>query len=248
MRSTSRSAPPPSSPTELATRVFGELAGEAHVAPLILLTGSARDPESGAVASGVTVSGVDRRFFDLFARGGAASIDEEESSGEDVGESLLGRPSPGVIVNQALATELEVAAGDSILVAVERPGDAPRETLYGSSETSDVVRELRVEVTRVVPDRGLGRFSLATDQSLPFLAFLDLAAVQKALGQEGRANTLVVDLAEDGETADGGRGDGRRAERRRPSPPRCGARSPPRISGSRSRMATGGWRSRAATS
>ncbi|HEX2465559.1 MAG TPA: hypothetical protein VHR17_13130, partial [Thermoanaerobaculia bacterium] len=52
---------------ELATRVWSELAGEAHVAPLILLTGSARDPESGAVASGVTVSGVDRRFFDLFA-------------------------------------------------------------------------------------------------------------------------------------------------------------------------------------
>ncbi|HEX2465623.1 MAG TPA: ABC transporter permease, partial [Thermoanaerobaculia bacterium] len=179
---------------DLATGVWSELAGEAHVAPLILLTGSARDPESGAVASGVTVSGVDRRFFDLFAGGGADSIDEEGNLVEAVAEALLERPTPGVVVNQALATELEVAAGDSILVAVERPGDAPRETLYGSSETSDVVRELRVEVTRVVPDRGLGRFSLATDQSLPFLAFLDIAAAQKALAQEGRANTLVVDL------------------------------------------------------
>ncbi len=73
-----------------------------------------------------------------------------------------------------------------------------------------MVRELRVEVTRVVPDRGLGRFSLATDQSLPFLAFLDIAAVQKALAQESRANTLVVDLAsaEGEDDGDGGEQEG----------------------------------------
>jgi ABC-type lipoprotein release transport system permease subunit len=141
----------------------------------------------------VTVGGVDRRFFDLFAGGGADSIDEESNLVEDVASDLA---SGGVVINQALAGELQAEVGDTLLVAVERPGDAPRETLYGARETADVVRELRVAVARVVPDRGLGRFSLATDQSLPLLAFLDIGAVQKALGQEARANTLVVDLPE----------------------------------------------------
>ena len=241
--------------TDLATRVLAELAGEAHVAPLILLTGSARDPESGAVASGVTVSGVDRRFFDLFARGDADSIDEEGSSVEDVGGSLLGRPSPGVVVNQALASRARAsAAGDSILVAVERPGDAPRETLYGSSETSDVVRELRVEVTRVVPDRGLGRFSLATDQSLPFLAFLDIARGAEGAGAGGsgqHAGGGSRRRRRRGRRATTRRARARRARRsgktesessgrdRRCSRPRCSEHSRRRTSGSRSRTATG---------
>jgi ABC-type lipoprotein release transport system permease subunit len=189
---------------DLATRLWSELGGEGHTAPLALLTGSARRPGTGAAASGVTVGGVDRRFFDLFAAGAADSIDQEGNLTEDLAAEL---GAGGVVINQALAGELEAAAGDTILVAVERPGDAPRETLYGSGETSDVVRELRLEVARVVPDRGLGRFSLATDQSLPFLAFIDLAAVQKALGQEGRANTLVVDLPEPDEDAQDAEGE-----------------------------------------
>src|SRR5262245_13260004 len=69
---------------DLATRLFAELGGEAHVAPLILLTGSARRPDTGALASGVSVAGVDRRFFDLFAHGSADSIDEEGNEVEDV--------------------------------------------------------------------------------------------------------------------------------------------------------------------
>jgi len=204
--------------TELATRLFTELGGDAHVAPVLLFDGSARRVDGAAVASGVTVTGADRRFFDLFAGEAAESIDEDESradsggagarsrdggesnaaliAGRDLAAAAGGGAAGRVVVNTALASELGIAIGDTVLVAFERPGEAPRETLYASSETSDVVRELRLEVARVLPDRGLGRFSLATDQSLPLLAFVDLAAAQRALGQEGRANTLVADLPE----------------------------------------------------
>jgi ABC-type lipoprotein release transport system permease subunit len=177
---------------ELATRVFVELGGEGGVAPMILLDGSARSPRTNALASGVRVHGVDPRFFALFPGG-------EDGKGEAgrAGAAQPGQPA-GVVVNQALAAELGVTGGDALLLAVERRGAAPRETLYGSTETRDVVRELRVAVTRVLPDRGLGRFSLETDQSLPLLAFVDLGALQRALGQEGRANALVVDLPDDG--------------------------------------------------
>jgi hypothetical protein len=173
---------------ELASRVASELGGASSVVPIVLLSGSARQPESGALASGVGVQGVDRRFFALFP--GGAAVNGVAAAPATAPGSARG----GVLVNQALADELDVAPGDTILLAVERRGDAPRETLYGSGETSDVVRELRLTVTQVLPDRGLGRFSLEPDQTLPLLAFVDLASLQEALEEEGRANTLVVDL------------------------------------------------------
>jgi ABC-type lipoprotein release transport system permease subunit len=162
---------------ELATRLRGELGPvPSAVAPAILLRGSARRPETGALAAGVSVQGVGDDFFALFPSSGA-------------------RAAGGVVVNQALASELDVEVGDAVLIAVERPGDAPRETLYGSDETADVVRSLRLEVVRVLDDRGIGRFSLDADQTLPLLAFVDLAELQEALGWQGFVNTLLIDAA-----------------------------------------------------
>ena len=176
----------------LAARFGRELGEGARAAPAILLVGSARRPDTGALASGVSVAGVGDELIALFAGSPSAELLVELGSGAEAAGPRA-RP-PGVILNQALATELGAAAGDTVLLALERPGEAPRETLYGSGETSDVVRELRLVVLGVIDDRGLGRFSLAPDQSLPLLAFVDLETVQDALGQEGFANTLLLDL------------------------------------------------------
>ncbi|MDX1383531.1 MAG: hypothetical protein R3190_07810, partial [Thermoanaerobaculia bacterium] len=173
-------------PTFFRQALADELAAEAGaaveaVAAAIVMPGGARNPATGARASGLGVQGVDAGFAAVFP-----------------GAELALDPG-GVVVNEALARELGVAAGEALLLSLERPGEAPRDSLLGSTETGDVVRQLRLEVAAVVPDRGLGRFSLEAHQSLPLVAFVALDELQEALDQPGRANALLVAAPDDGE-------------------------------------------------
>jgi ABC-type lipoprotein release transport system permease subunit len=144
----------------------------------VLLPGSARNPATGSRASGLRVQGVGDDFRRVFP----AAVPTLEAL----------QASRSVVINEALQRELAVSVGEEILLAVEKPGDAPRETLLGSTETEDVVRQLRLRVGEVIADRGLGRFQLDPHQSLPLLAFVDLGVLQEALEQPERANTILV--------------------------------------------------------
>src|SRR5207302_2372715 len=50
-------------------------------------------------------------------------------------------------------------------------------------------------VRAVIPNQGLGRFSLNPNPATPRNAFVPLAVLQKQLQQEGRANALLADAA-----------------------------------------------------
>ena len=164
---------------DLAAQLESATEGAGSVVPAIIMPGGARNPSTGARASAVGVQGVGDGFDDLFD-GVELGLDEEGG---------------GVAINSALARELGLDVGDALLISLERPGEAPRETLLGSTETADVVRQLRLTVTRVLDDRGIGRFSLQAHQSLPLVAFTSLERLQDALGQPDRANALLVDEA-----------------------------------------------------
>ncbi|HVS15825.1 MAG TPA: FtsX-like permease family protein [Thermoanaerobaculia bacterium] len=159
----------------------------ARAVSAILLQGGAVAPDSGARSSRVNIQGVDEGFAALYADAvDALRLDREE-----------GQAFPSVVVNQALRDELGVEVGDQILLQLARPSDVPRESLLGSTEPSDLVQRLRVQVRAVLPDRGPGRFGLMPHQSLPFVAYVALADLQRALGQRGRVNALL--LAGDGD-------------------------------------------------
>lgn len=177
---------------DLAARLDRELDGATVSVATILTPGSVRRPGGGARASGVSIQGTNEAFLSLFpaSRAGDGSLAGGETS---PGEG--GATAPPVVINDALRRELEVEEGDSLLLSFERPAEAPRGTLLASPDTEDVVRELRVRLAGVVPDRGLGRFNLQPHQGLPLLAFVELDVLQEALGQAGRANTLLVNLS-----------------------------------------------------
>lgn len=162
-------------------------------APVILMQGAASSPDSGRRASRVGIQGVAAGFDELFA----------ESS-----EALQLEPSspavPPVVINEALAHELGVEVGQPLLLTLERPSEVPRELLVGDAEPSSVLRRLRGEVLRVLPDRGIGRFSLRPQQTTPLNVFVSLPVLQRALDQEDRVNAVLVGA--DGE--DGGEGAG----------------------------------------
>ena len=97
---------------------------------------------------------------------------------------------PSVVVNESLRKELNAQIGDAILLSFEQSDDIHRESLFGRAD--DAVQTIRLTLAGVLPDRGMGRFGLFARQTVPLNAYLSLPVLQKALGQRGRVNTLLV--------------------------------------------------------
>jgi putative ABC transport system permease protein len=154
----------------------------ARVAPAIVLRGTAVHADSRARAAGVEIYGVDPRFSRLHGANLSA---------------LQGTPDSGqlflpLIVNESLRRELGAQPGDAVLLSFERPGEVPRETLLGEKEVDDVLATRRFSLAQVLPDRGIGGFTLAARSSRPLTAFVPLADLQKALEREDRVNALFA--------------------------------------------------------
>ncbi len=153
-------------------------------APAILLNGSARHAATQALASGVQIQGIDARFAALFPQDGPALRDSLEPT--------AGQPFPSLVVSASLQRALGLELGDSVLLSLEQPSSTHRESLFGRRATGDIITTLRVMLTGVLPDSGAGRFGLRPHQHLPLNAYLDLQALQRALGQQDQVNALLI--------------------------------------------------------
>lgn len=169
--------------SELAADLSDESAFVKQAVPAILLGGSAVNANTRSRASRVQIQGIDHRFAALFKPG--------PGTGQP-GLFLPGKQNqvfPPVIINQSLQKELNARVGDPILLSFERPSDIHREFLFGREQT---VQTLRLTLTHVIPDRGMGRFGLWSHQGLPPNAFVSLPVLQKTLGQRGRVNAILA--------------------------------------------------------
>lgn len=156
---------------------------------LLLLQGAVLAPDTKTRAGSVGIQGVGPDFASLFPET----------------ELLLERQAQqrfsSVVINESLRAELGVEVGDPLVLSLARPSEVPREMLMGSTDPADVVQTVRLEVTQVLPNQGVGRFSVVPHQDLPQLAFVDLEVLQRALGQRERVNALVASRsAEDPES------------------------------------------------
>ncbi len=158
----------------------------------VIITGSAVHPRSKARASRVDILGIDISFLEFYEKDPALL---ETLTGYF--KKPQGKPFNAIVINEALQKELNVDVGEAVLLYLERKSDIHRESLFGRKETDDVVRTLRLTVTAVIPDNGMGRFSLRPNQALPLNAFVSLPVLQKALEQEGRVNGLFVSQNDD---------------------------------------------------
>jgi len=148
----------------------GALAG---AAPLIAVEGTVGDQASGRRASRVLVYGVDDRFWRFHGIAGVSG-----PAGRDA------------LVSQALATDIGAAAGNTVLVRIERPSAIPIESLHGRKE--DAGRTLRLDVRAVLGAADLGEFSLRPQQGVVRAVFVPLARIQQDLEMRGRVNTLLI--------------------------------------------------------
>lgn len=149
-------------------------------APAIVLRGSGTHPDSGSRASRIGIHGIDERFTDVF---GAEALDLERE---------VGQIFPSVVVNESLRRELNAEVGDAILLSFGRWSHVPRETLMGEKDPDAVLGSVRLILTGVLPDRGLGRFGLRPQQQSPLNAFVALQQLQRSLDLRGRINALFL--------------------------------------------------------
>lgn len=153
---------------QLAEEIGNEL--KTIVAPALILTGTATSPDGKERANQVQVCGVDKAFWQL---------------GEGTND-----PGDGVILNQRLATQLNTKVGEQVVMRVEKPTFLGRDAPLSRDEES--VAALVLEVKKILPDSGFGRFSLQANQVPPYNAFVGLETLQAAVEQKGRANQILV--------------------------------------------------------
>jgi ABC-type antimicrobial peptide transport system permease subunit len=132
--------------------------------PMIALESVVTHQESGRRAGKVDVLGVDERFWRFH--------------GWPPGEEAR--------ATAALVAELGAKAGDSLLVRVEKPSAIPLESLHGRKD-EQAGQTVRVTIEGTAPE-----FSLQPRQGSVRAVYVPLRRLQRALGQERKANVALV--------------------------------------------------------
>ncbi len=146
--------------------------------PLIALTGLATHEPSRQRASGVLVYGVDERFWSFHGL-------DAKAYRLDAREAWL---------SEALAREFGSAAGDSLLVRVEKLSAVPVDSLHGHKD--EIGRTIRLRLRGTLPASAMGEFSVRPQQGPVRAVFVPLARLQADLEREGRVNGILVSGAE----------------------------------------------------
>lgn len=148
--------------------------------PIILFPGATVETDQRSPQrriGGVQVVAADEEFWDLDVSG----TRPEQMPGEN-----------SVVLNAAAAAELNVQVGDLVTLRLPVEGAVPADSPLGRRELqSEGLPRLRV--ADVVPDVGLGRFSLMPNQASPMTVFAARKTIAEVLDREGQANVLLSD-------------------------------------------------------
>ena len=166
----------------LADHFFqADLLGRQNKVPAILLNGTVVAPQTQTRASKVNILGVTDNFFSFW----------EEDTPPNLNKPA-GQPFNAIVINEALQSELNVQAGDTLLVNMSQAADIHPEFLLGERDAANAIQSLRLVISDIIPTKNAGRFSLQAHQSLPFNAFIPLPVLQKALGQAEKVNAVFT--------------------------------------------------------
>ena len=154
----------------LSSTVLGDAA---RVVPMIALEGFATHQDSRRRAGGIQVYGVDERFWAFHGVDAQGRVPEAGA----------------VLVSQGLARELGGTVDETLLVRVQKPSAIPVSSLHGRRD--DLGRTMRLRIQDVLAPELLGEFSFRPQQGFSRAVFLNLGRMQRDLGIEQNANTLL---------------------------------------------------------
>jgi len=156
------------------------LPGVSESASLLSLPGSSTRQDSVARANRVNVIGVSPNEF----LGGWTN-----QAGIGFG-APLDFSDDRVWVNPALAQQLGVKVGDSLVIRIAKPSALSRDAIVTPRDDQSVA--FRGVVGGIVPGAHGGNFSLLADQSEPLNVFVSLTQFANLAGVNGRANLLLT--------------------------------------------------------
>lgn len=167
---------------ELANDPGFKESGYQSVVPAILLANSSIERQDGGRASGVLTVSCDERFFQLFPTERDRNRDSPPAVQIAPGEVMLSEP---------LALELGAKVGDTVALRLPAADQVPADSPLGRKD--DLVRSAtELKVAGIYASRGIGRFSLRPNQSLPLNAYVATTTLQEALDQSGRVNAIFI--------------------------------------------------------
>lgn len=156
-----------------------------RVVPAMLLSGTAVNATTKMRASRVQIQGIDERFLGFWS----------SPETDELNEFLKKQPGqlfPSVVINQSLKKELNVEVGDTLLISFQQQNEIHPEFLLGRRDPLDILQTLRLSVSKIIPNSGVGQFGLRPHQNLPFNAYVSLPVLQKALDREAKVNAILV--------------------------------------------------------
>lgn len=158
---------------QLAAELAAEQPQPTTVVPGIYLVGTLENAESKRRASNTTVLGCEANFSAL-GSGGPTTIPQENQ----------------IVLNQPLASELQVQVGDEIILRIGQISQIPADTPLGRK--TDLIRNRRLTVSEILPATGLARFGLRPNQQLPFNAFANVQTLAEMVEQPDKVNALFA--------------------------------------------------------
>lgn len=175
--------------TEMAADPVLQQSGRTAVPAILFTNGTAesRVDQRTVRATKIAIFGVTEEFFDL----SDPPLQPEKFPGD--GEILL---------NQKLADDLQADVGDEVVLRLPAADQVPADSPLGKK--SDRVRSMpRLKVVAILPNEGLGRFSLMPTQTTPRNAYVAVSALQDVVDQPGKINAVLVSGTRDGSPATG---------------------------------------------
>jgi len=167
------------SPRFVRSKLAVELADSSEdllTAPLVAVRGAATHADTQARAGGINVYGVDARYW-KFANEPALNKYDGPNAGE-------------VVLTDSLASEIDAAAGDDVILRVNKPQDVSLETLLGRRD--DATAGLRLRVARIVSSLGIGGYSANPGERAAMNAFVAIDVLQRTLDREDQVNGIVA--------------------------------------------------------
>jgi hypothetical protein len=141
--------------------------------PVIYMKGVVTREKSRIRAYNVNVFGIDERFWKFH--------------GVDAPHAITDR---SAWVGDGLAKQIGIQSGDGLLLKIENPQAIPKEWLYGRRD--DVGKTLRLTCGDILPENRLGDFVLRPIQGNVYTIFVPLKRLQKDIGQQAKANAILL--------------------------------------------------------
>ncbi len=166
--------------------------GEVTLAPLILLSSStAESNRDGQIqrASQVQMLAVDERFLEHLQADQSALFGTTMSEDE-------------VVLNAALAKELNVQVGDEITLRLTEASGIPADNPLGRRDQTSISLP-RQKVRAIVADTGIGGIGFVSGQAVPHNVFASLSTVQDILDCESKMNAVLLFSTSPSQTAGG---------------------------------------------